>query len=108
MPEPTDPISPMSASPARVLVIDDEPQIRKFLDISLRAQGYRVVLAANAQEALVSLATQGADMVILDIGLPDKDGHEVLKELRQWSQVDRKSTRLNSSHSTLSRMPSSA
>ena len=87
MPEPTDPISPMSASPARVLVIDDEPQIRKFLDISLRAQGYRVVLAANAQEALASLATQGADMVILDIGLPDKDGHEVLKELRQWSQV---------------------
>lgn len=87
MPDPTDPMSPMSAPPARVLVIDDEPQIRKFLDISLRAQGYRVALAANGQEGLTALATQGADLVILDLGLPDKDGHEVLKELRQWSQV---------------------
>ena len=87
MPHPTDPISRISASPARVLVIDDEPQIRKFLDISLRAQGYQVALAANGEEGLTSLATQGADLVILDIGLPDKDGHEVLSELRQWSQA---------------------
>ena len=87
MPDPTDPMSPTSAPPARVLVIDDEPQIRKFLDISLRAQGYRVALAANGGEGLTTLATQGADLVILDIGLPDKDGHEVLRELRQWSQV---------------------
>lgn len=87
MPDPTDPMSPTSAPPARVLVIDDEPQIRKFLDISLRAQGYRVALAANGGEGLTTLATQGADLVILDIGLPDKDGHEVLRELREWSQV---------------------
>lgn len=87
MPDPTDPISPSSAPPTRVLVIDDEPQIRKFLDISLRAQGYRVALAANGEEGLSTLATQGADLVILDLGLPDKDGHEVLKELREWSQV---------------------
>ncbi len=87
MPDPTDPIAPTSAPPTRVLVIDDEPQIRKFLDISLRAQGYRVVQAANGQEGLSTLATQGADLVILDLGLPDKDGHEVLKELREWSQV---------------------
>ena len=83
----TDPTSPASAPPARVLVIDDEPQIRKFLDISLRAQGYQVVLAATGTEGLTALAMQGADLVILDIGLPDKDGHEVLMELRQWSQV---------------------
>ena len=87
MPDPTDPMSPTSAPPARVLVIDDEPQIRKFLDISLRAQGYRVALAANGEDGLIALATQGADLVILDLGLPDKDGHEVLKELREWSQV---------------------
>src|SRR4051794_30193957 len=87
MPTPIDPNVPVSAPPARVLVIDDEPQIRKFLDISLRAQGYQVSLAANGEDGLTSLATQGADLVILDIGLPDKDGHEVLKELRQWSQV---------------------
>ncbi|KAF1714618.1 DNA-binding response regulator [Pseudoxanthomonas yeongjuensis] len=84
---PTEAGDPTSAPPARVLVIDDEPQIRKFLDISLRAQGYQVALAANGGEGLTALAVQGADLVILDIGLPDKDGHEVLKELRQWSQA---------------------
>ncbi|MEE7546514.1 response regulator transcription factor [Xanthomonas sp. Kuri4-1] len=73
--------------PPRVLVIDDEPQIRRFLDISLRAQGYRVLQAGTAEEGLATLAAQGAELVVLDIGLPDRDGHEVLKELRQWSAV---------------------
>lgn len=77
----------MTALPLRILVIDDEPQIRKFLDISLRAQGYVVHQAENGETGLAALATQGADLVILDIGLPDRDGHEVLRELRQWSQV---------------------
>lgn len=86
MPTPIEP-HVASAPPARVLVIDDEPQIRKFLDISLRAQGYLVSLATNGGEGLALLAMQGADLVILDIGLPGKDGHEVLGELRQWSQV---------------------
>ncbi len=85
MQNPNDPAAIATTPPARVLVIDDEPQIRKFLDISLRAQGYQVALAASGEEGLTSLATQGADLVILDLGLPDKDGHEVLKELRQWS-----------------------
>lgn len=71
----------------QIVVIDDEPQIRRFLDISLRAQGYRVVLAANGREGLDMLAAHGADLVVLDIGLPDMDGHEVLRELRGWSQV---------------------
>jgi len=70
-----------------VLVIDDEVQIRRFLDISLRAQGYATVQAANGGEGLRALAGEGADLVILDIGLPDMEGHEVLAELRQWSQV---------------------
>ena len=72
---------------ARVLVIDDEPQIRRFLDISLRAQGYRPMLAATAAEGLAMLASQGADLLILDLGLPDQDGSEVLRELRQWSAI---------------------
>ena len=76
-----------SSTPARVLVIDDEPQIRRFLDISLRAQGHEVTLAATGREGLDALAAHGADLVVLDIGLPDMDGHEVLRELRQWSQV---------------------
>lgn len=72
---------------ARILVIDDEPQIRRFLDISLRAQGYAVELTADGESGLVALATHGADLVVLDIGLPGLDGHAVLRELRQWSQV---------------------
>jgi two-component system, OmpR family, KDP operon response regulator KdpE len=72
---------------ARILVVDDEPQIRRFLDISLRAQGYRVTLADSAQAGLDLLATEGAELVILDLGLPDRDGQVVLADLRQWSQV---------------------
>lgn len=72
---------------ARILVIDDEPQIRRFLDISLRAQGYVVELAQTGSDGLEKLATRGADLVILDLGLPDRDGHEVLRDLRQWSQI---------------------
>lgn len=78
---------PASAPPPRILVIDDEPQIRRFLDISLRAQGYVVALAESGRAGLAELAAHGADLVVLDIGLPDLDGHEVLGELRQWSQV---------------------
>jgi two-component system, OmpR family, KDP operon response regulator KdpE len=82
-------LNPMTASapPARILVVDDEPQIRRFLDISLRAQGYRVDAAENGHAALAALAAHGADLVVLDLGLPDIDGHEVLAQLRQWSQV---------------------
>lgn len=81
-----EPASASAPSP-RILVIDDEPQIRRFLEISLRAQGYAVTLAETGEAGLVALATQGADLVMLDVGLPDRDGHEVLRELRAWSQV---------------------
>ncbi|HZY33899.1 MAG TPA: response regulator transcription factor, partial [Rhodanobacter sp.] len=83
-PATTDARSPM---PARVLVIDDEPQIRKLLDIALRAQGHGVELADSGQAGLDALAVKGADLVVLDMGLPDRDGLDVLRELRQWSQV---------------------
>jgi two-component system KDP operon response regulator KdpE len=76
----------MNSSP-RVLVIDDETQIRRFLDIGLRAEGYEVLLAATGTEGLALAATGTPDLVILDIGLPDMEGHAVLAELRQWSQV---------------------
>ncbi len=85
--EPADRSTASSVPPPRVLVVDDEVQIRRFLDISLRAQGYQVLQAATGQEGLERLATEGAELVILDIGLPDREGHDVLAELRQWSQV---------------------
>ena len=77
----------MTAAVPCVLVIDDEAQIRKFLDIGLRAEGYEVLLAATGGEGLALAATRSPDLVILDIGLPDREGHDVLAELRQWSQV---------------------
>lgn len=77
----------MNASAPRVLVIDDEAQIRRFLDIGLRAEGYHVLLAATGQEGLGLAATQSPDVIVLDIGLPDLEGHDVLREIRQWSQV---------------------
>ena len=76
----------MNSSP-RVLVIDDEPQIRRFLDIGLRAEGYEVLLAATGAEGLALAATRSPDLVILDLGLPDMEGHAVLAELRQWTQL---------------------
>ncbi|QKV55603.1 response regulator [Comamonas antarctica] len=81
------PSTQTAALAARVLVIDDEPQIRKFVDISLRSQGYATLLADTGERGLALLATQGADLVILDLGLPDRDGQQVLRELRQWSRV---------------------
>ena len=77
----------VDAAGARILVIDDEAQIRRFLAISLRAQGYEVAEAATGAEGLESLATRGADLVVLDLGLPDLDGLEVLQDLRTWSSV---------------------
>ncbi|MBH3431024.1 response regulator [Pseudomonas alkylphenolica] len=72
---------------ATLLVIDDEPQIRKFLRISLSSQGYKVVEAATGAEGLAQAALARPDLVVLDLGLPDMDGQQVLRELREWSAV---------------------
>jgi two-component system KDP operon response regulator KdpE len=71
----------------RLLLIDDEPQIRRFLGIGLRAEGFDVAEAATGRAGLVMLATGSIDAVILDLGLPDLDGQEALTELRQWSDA---------------------
>ena len=76
-----------AATPARILVVDDEPQICRFLDITLRAQGYDTRIAQTGGDGLREMTRQMPDLVILDIGLPDTDGHAVLRELRQWSTV---------------------
>lgn len=73
------------SQPATLLVIDDEPQIRKFLRISLASQGYKVLEAATGAEGLAQAALGKPDLVVLDLGLPDMDGQQVLRELREWS-----------------------
>jgi two-component system KDP operon response regulator KdpE len=71
----------------RVLIIDDEPQIIRFLRPALSAVDYEVFSAATANEALRLAATQSPDIVLLDLGLPDRDGKEVIREIRKWSTV---------------------
>ena len=72
---------------ANVLIIEDEIQIRRLVRISLTANGYRVFEAVTGGEGLAQAATLRPDVVILDLGLPDQDGLQVLKQLREWSQV---------------------
>lgn len=69
---------------AEILVIDDEPQIRKLLQINLESNDYKVVQASTGKEGLTLSANHPPDLILLDIGLPDKSGHEILKELREW------------------------
>ncbi|MDQ1710807.1 MAG: two-component system, OmpR family, operon response regulator KdpE [Frankiaceae bacterium] len=71
----------------RVLVVDDEPQIARALGINLRARGYDVVAAQDGASALALAAKQPPDVVILDLGLPDMDGVEVIRGLRGWTTV---------------------
>jgi len=72
---------------SRVLVVDDEPQIRKTLEVNLRARRYDVDLASTGEEALELAARHHPDVVILDLGLPGIDGIDVVRGLRGWSQV---------------------
>jgi len=77
----------MSDARAQILVVDDEPQIRKFLRLGLEDSGFAVLEAANAEAALrVAVAAQ-PELVVLDLGLPDREGFEVLERLREWSRV---------------------
>ncbi len=71
----------------RILVVDDEPQIRRAVRSGLSAQGYQVLLAADGEEALDMAASRPVDLVVLDLGLPDMDGLEVCRQLREWSSV---------------------
>ena len=70
-----------------VLIVDDEPQIRRLLTVTLEASGYRVLAAICGQEALVLAAQHRPALVILDLGLPDVSGQEVLRRLREWSHA---------------------
>ncbi len=71
----------------RVLIVDDEQAIRRFLRVTMTSQGYTVGEAVSGQEAISNVTTQKPDIIILDLGLPDIDGVEVTRLLRQWTQI---------------------
>ena len=75
---------PMSMNKEEILIIDDEPQIQKLLRITLESNGYKVILAGDGTEGIHLAANHRPELIILDLGLPDKSGHEVLIELREW------------------------
>src|SRR5215510_9196503 len=69
------------------LVIDDEPQIRRLLRLTLEGNGYRVFDAATGKDGLLQAAQCRPEIIVLDLGLPDMDGVEVLRRLREWTRV---------------------
>lgn len=72
---------------AKILIVDDEPQIRRFLRASLSAHDYQVVEAEDGKSAVKSCTVELPDLVVLDLGLPDVDGLDVISQIREWSQV---------------------
>ena len=77
----------MTKAKLRVLVVDDEVAIQRFLQVALNGQGFQVIVAATGEDALQKIALERPDLVILDLGLPDMDGVEVTRRLREWTAV---------------------
>src|SRR5574341_1987377 len=77
----------MSKQGIRILVVDDELAIRRFLRTSLGAQGYQIFEAATGEDGVQEIALHRPDLVILDLGLPDMEGIEIVRQLREWTQM---------------------
>ena len=77
----------MTALKEQILLIEDEPQMRRFLRITLQSHGYRLVEAETGSDGLLQAAARNPDVVLLDLGLPDLDGLEVTARLREWTQT---------------------
>lgn len=75
------------SAPATILVIEDEPEIRRFLRSSLGAEGYRVVESSTGRRGAIDASTHKPDMAIVDLGLPDMDGADVIRNIRSWSSM---------------------
>jgi len=77
----------MTTSRATVLVIEDEPEIRRFLRASLGVEGYRVVESSTGRRGVIDAGTHKPDLAIVDLGLPDTDGVSVIRRIREWSSI---------------------
>ncbi|WP_261302602.1 response regulator [Paenibacillus andongensis] len=77
----------MTTTGAKILIIDDEPQIRKLLRVTLNAHGFEAAEASTGQEGMLQATMVRPDLIVLDLGLPDMTGMEVLAHIREWSQV---------------------
>ena len=77
----------MAEARATILIVEDEPEIRRFLRASLAAEGYKVVDSANARRGSIDATTHKPDLAIIDLGLPDFDGIEVIRRIREWSSM---------------------
>ena len=71
----------------RILVVEDDPQIRSFISYALKSEGFACLTASTAQGALSSAVTEQLDLMLLDLGLPDFDGMEVIRKMREWSEM---------------------
>jgi two-component system KDP operon response regulator KdpE len=77
----------MNAPGPLVLVVEDEPQMRRFLRTALTAQEFRILEAENAKQAIVATTTHNPEIILLDLGLPDQDGLDLTHQIREWSRV---------------------
>jgi two-component system KDP operon response regulator KdpE len=80
-------MKPQSTNPISALIIDDEPQIRRLLRLTLEGNGFRVFDAATGKDGMLEAAQSRPEIILLDLGLPDIDGIEVLKRLREWTRL---------------------
>lgn len=77
----------MTSSGAKILVIDDEPQIQKLLRVTLQARGFEIVEASSGEDGILQAAMVRPNLIVLDLGLPDIPGMEVLQRIREWTQI---------------------
>jgi len=77
----------MTETKESILLIEDEPQMRRFLRVTLQTHGYRLIEASSGQEGLTEGTTRNPDLVLLDLGLPDMDGLEIVQRFREWSEL---------------------
>src|SRR5262245_15446724 len=70
-----------------ILLVEDDPQIRKFLKVMLTAEGYRYYEAVSGEDGIAQVSARNPDLILLDLGLPDRDGIDIIREIRRWTHI---------------------